>query len=399
MSVRAQLKIPVEKQHTCDACGCAFRFQAQAVVCGVGMGQESAMADLHRKLPRHLEQLRKNPDSVVAKHPCPNCGRYPPELNHQAAICHGVVLLASFIVLLIAFGLGGDPGPKRGASLFSLAWFGVVAFALIAAGHVAAVLTNPNRDPRLNQKRAQRKVAAGALQVVTPGRLVVPQGPANLSVGQLTALLLVLLAPLPFFSALAYRACGPGVQDNPSPIRPDLIGPGDEFLCLLPGLDVQGVGRWRGRPTARVLNAKEVGIQTIPAQGNEEVWGADLEVYVPRGSRLENSTLTPLVTFRMPDDPNLGGKLLQLQVEMKMTYAFLTGPGQFADRTAHVRSRFEVRVAPPGYTEGVRQAYLVGLIGGGLSLLGGIGLTLACIRWKAKASEIFLPEPETLSVG
>jgi hypothetical protein len=399
MSCRAKLHIPVEKQHTCDACGCVFRYTTQTTICGVAMGQEAALADLRRRLPRQLEQLRKNPDSVVERHPCPGCGCLPPEMNLRTVGAHGGVLLASFFVLLGAFCLAADPGLKRSASETNLAWFGVVAFTVVAAGHVVAAWTNPNRDPRANRRRAKREVAGGIVRVVTPGvKPAAPCGPANLSIGQLSALLLVLLAPLPFFSALSYRARGPAVKDNPH-LKPTLVSPGDEFTCALPGLSVEGLGRWRGRPTVRVLNAKEVGIRTLPARGNDEVWGHELEVHVRSGDRLENRPLDPVVSFTMPDDPNLGGQELRLQVDMKITYVFVTGFDTFVDRTTPISSRFTVQVAPPGYTEGLHQAYMVGLIGGGLSLLGGLGLMLACIRWKRKASEIFLPEPEAIPVG
>jgi hypothetical protein len=397
MSYRARIQIPVEKQHTCPTCGCVFRYTAQVTICGVGSRQEAAMANLQLNVPRHLEQLSKNPDLLVEKHPCPGCGHYPPEMNLQTRWFHVGLLVATCILSLAAFGVAADTGPQR-VSLISLTWFDIVAFAVVAAGHVIAVCIDPNRDPWANQRQARRQGAAGAVQVVTPGKPVVPHAPANLSVGQLTALLLVLMAPLPFFSALAYRACGPGIYDNPGCVRPDLLGPGEEFSCVLPGLTVEGVGRWRGRPSVRVLNAKETGIYTIAARGNDEVWGDELKVYTPRGSRVQNATLTPLVHFKLPDDPNLGGQELHLQVDMHMTYAVLVDFAQFVDRTTPVTSRFPVRVAPPGYIEGLHRAYLVGLVGAAFSLAGGLALTVASVRWKGQPSQIFLPQPDTVSV-
>jgi hypothetical protein len=397
MSYRARIQIPVDKQHACATCRCVFRYTAQVTICGVGSRQEAAMANLQRTVPRHLEQLRQNPDLVVEKHPCPGCGHYPPEMNLQTRWFHVGLLLATCILSLAAFGAAADTGPKR-VSLIGLAWFDIVAFAVVAAGHLIAVCIDPNRDPPANQRRALREVSAGAVQVVTPGKPVAPHAPANLSVGQLTALLLVLMAPLSFFSALSYRAFGPGIYDNPGCIRPEVLGPGEEFSCLLPGLDVQGVGQWRGRPTVRVLNAKETGIYTIAARGNDQVWGDELKVYTPRGSRVQNSTLTPLVYLKLPDDPNLGGQELHLQVNMNMTYAVLVDFGQFVDCTTPVTSRFPVRVAPPGYADGLHSAYLVGLVGAAFSLVGGLGLTVASVRWKGQPSQIFLPQPEAVSV-
>jgi hypothetical protein len=150
------------------------------------------------------------------------------------------------------------------------------------------------------------------------------------------------------------------------------------------------------RPTVHVLNAQEVGIETLPAIGKDDVWDGEIQVQVANGSDPRNRPLAPEVRFLMPDEENLCGKELQIQVDMDLTYAAMSDEEHYVDITIPISSHFEVRVAPPGSMQGLRRAFLVGMIGAPLSVVGGLALGLTSLRWKRRSSQILLPDAESL---
>jgi hypothetical protein len=399
MPIRAELKIPIVNRNTCPTCGCVFCYTMKAPLFGVGMSRETAVAQLQSTIPYQLERLRKAPDSLMEKHPCPDCGLFPPQMALSSPLIHAGMAAAALIITACMAGLASTPGPQRSTTFPGMAWVGVALFAAMAAVHVGTALYNPNRDSRANRARAAKELAAGVMHVVSPGKPPPPSGkPGRLPATEVTALMLVLVAPLTFFSALSFRARGPAVPDNPQ-LTPAVVSPGDEFACRMTDTRVEGIGKWRGQPTVQVINAKEVGIQALQARGSDEKWGDEIHVQIPKGSRLKNEPIQPLIQVALPNNADLGGKELRLQVSMNMTYAILHSDQSFVDKTSAVSSSLSVRVAPAGYTQGMYQAFMVGLAGGVLALIGGVWLAvLAVSSWKTNKSELLLPDPAAVAI-
>jgi hypothetical protein len=223
--------------------------------------------------------------------------------------------------------------------------------------------------------------------------------PPRLSFAQLLPLALVVLAPGACLDALLDQAGKPTPPVNPG-LRPMIVVPGDSCNCFLPDIRVEGVGLWRGQPTVRVLNAREVGApEKIDALGNNDPFGAEVTVHTHRFENPTNHPFSPLIRINLPKDPALGGKTLRLQVTMNMTYAVLKGRDQFIPQSANVSTTFPVQIAGPETLHGV-PVYLFGIIAGGAaSALGGIWFVLLALKGPkgTAAGEVFLSETAGLA--
>jgi hypothetical protein len=390
-----QLRIPLEKQHTCVACGCVFRHPMEKQVAGTAGAQLLALFNPEKQLQREMQEWQSHPQRVVAKHPCPGCGLIQPGMALWSRVGHPAAFLVAFFATLLIAGL--SLSPARGGAL---AWAGVVVFAAVAAVHAVTAFCNPNRNRLANLVRAKQELAAGTLKLVrlgAPGDAA--PAPANVTAWHLAALLLVVPAPLAFFYPLFYEAGRPAPPAN-THLKPEVVNPGDEVSYSLKGLRVQGVGPWRGVPTVRVLNAREVGApEKLAAQGSNERWGSEVKVYAPTGTApLSNGTLAPTICFTLPNDQALAGKTLQLGVNMHMTYAVLQGKYNFRNETASVSDTLSVQLAAPGYSQGLQEAFMPGVACAAVSCVGGLLLSLLAYGSHMKAApppgeEVLFPEP------
>jgi hypothetical protein len=92
------------------------------------------------------------------------------------------------------------------------------------------------------------------------------------------------------------------------------------------------------------------------------------------------------------------GKTLQLGVNMHMTYAVLQGKYNFRNETASVSDTLSVQLAAPGYSKGLQQAFLPGVVCAAVSFVGGLVLVLLAYgsfmkEAPAPGEEVLLPEP------
>ena len=347
----AQKTTPIERQHTCVACGGVFRYP---------------MANVPAFWASDPERARET-------HPCPSCGAIQPGMVPWAAVAHMIGLLVTFLAGLVLTGLSLQPlhhGP--------LAWVGIVLFTAVALTHVLATFYNPNGDLSENRERARREVAEGRLQLLEPGTPNPAAVPRPWGLWHLLALVLILPAPLAFLYPLSFVSAQPEPPTNPH-MEPAVVTTGDEVRCILQNARVAGVGPWRGQPTVRVLNAREIGApETLKARGSNEQWGNEVKVYRPRGSGpLSNSRLTPIIHFTLPEQESLGGKELRLEVTMPMAYVVLQGRNSFSTSSTTLAERLSVKLAPVGYAQGLKETYLIAMaVAVGLALLGGVPLTV-----------------------
>jgi hypothetical protein len=374
------------------ACGCVFRYPLERVA-KLHSGANSALAaSAEMERQRMTTHLRHHPEDGVEEHPCPTCGLIQPDMTSGGRVLHaaGAALAgAAFLGLLLAWGMGSRPPVE-------LTLLGVGVFVAVAVIHVAGILASPNWHRRANLARAEKEVASGHLKQVRPGSdSGAPSSSAGRPVQRSLAMLLVIVAPAAFLGSIIYEA-NHQPPTNPA-LEPAVVSPGDTVQYTITDLNVQGApgGKyWRGQPTVRVLNAAEVGSpETLAAQGSDRFWGHLADPQLPDHSL--NVPLSPTIQFTVPDDDDLGGQTLQLEVKMKITFAYLyydptSATVSTASDTKMVSRELTVRLAPAGYTENTQLAFLIGLGGAAFSILG--GAWLASLAWRRLATgEIIFP--------
>ncbi len=351
----------IEKQHTCIACGCVFRYRIDPTSTVGGMTR------MDRKM--------------VANHPCPTCGRYQPEMVMWSKVWHPLTAFFTLFALLIILCLATA---KSGPAHSTLAQVSVALFTLIALVHLGTALADPNADRNDNLERAQLEVARRKLELVSAGHPDRPARlPRNFTFWHVPALLLVLAGPVAFCYPICYPAPVAEVPTNPE-LDPSVVSPGDEVKYTFTKLRLEAINGdvWRGKPTVRVQNAAELGLpETLEAEGNDRQWTTKLTV--PRGSR--NSQFRPWVRIRIPKSAKLEGKTLRLAITMPVTYAVMRGmdwtfKSTFEDMHTTVRETVVVKLAQESSLAAAREVFLVGIAGGGLSFLG--GLWLMCLAWR-----------------
>jgi hypothetical protein len=395
MSCIANLRVPIEKQHTCAACGCVFRYLMQKNVIACGTTQRQAQANLPGCVRQQMAIWQQDPESLAEKHPCPDCGLVQPGMVSSALVSHASAAGFAFICLLFLLATQ-EAWKESGISLPTLAVVGIVLLGGMAAFHLFTLFSGPNRNRQANREQAQQEVATGVLTVVSPGdQAAADRVPPRLTAANLIPTALVILAPLACGVALVVQAEKPEPASN-AYLRPAVVSPGETCGCVIPNLNVQGLGHWRGQPTVRVLNAKEVGApEKLDARGNEEQWGSEVSVWLRRFERPADQPLCPMIRLSLPNNPALAGKTLQLQVSMKMTYAVLKGRDTFENKTASITSTFPVTLATPESLQG-GPVFLFALAAGCVaSALGGLWLGMLVPRGSREGSETFFHEPAT----
>jgi hypothetical protein len=382
----------IESQHTCVACGCVFRYPLERVA-KLHSGANSALAaSAEMERQRMTTHLQYHPEDGVEEHPCPTCGLIQPDMTSGGKAMHvagAALAAAAFIGLLLAWAFGSRPAVE-------LTLLGVGVFVAVAVTQIAGILASPNWRRRANLTRAEKEVASGHLRQVRPGSDgAAPVSSAGRPVQRLLALLLVIVAPAAFLGSIIYEA-NHSPPTNPG-LEPTIVCPGDTVKCPLTDLSIEGAADgqyWRGQPTVRVLNAAEIGgPETLDAKGSDRIWGHLADPQRPDHSL--NAPLTPTIQLTVPDDDDLGGQTLLLEVKMKMSYAYLSYDQSSSTvltstETKTVSKVVTVRLAPAGYNESTQLAFLIGLGGAAVSVLGGAWLAaLACRR--VMTGEIIFP--------
>jgi hypothetical protein len=384
----------IEKRHTCNRCGCVFAY-------GI---------DPHDWKTPWMSQNMK-PEGSVRCYPCPDCGMYQPEMVMWLKVAIPLSLMAAFLALLIVGAVGFA---SSGANAVLAAQIGVGVFAVYALFQVGTVFHNPNADLAENRAVARQMIKDRRLEVVSPGDPEsAPRPPRNFGLGYVPGLLLVLAGPAGFVLAILQLSSGkepPAANDHCSPA---VVLPGEKVRYTCHTCTAEGVSGdiWRGAPTVRVHNAKALGLpETLPATGSDRQWGEKFSVSKKAG----NQTIKPVITFTLPNDARLANQTVRLSVSMTITYPkmvqgglipdFLSSTKYFADTNHTISEQVALKVADQAAVAEARNAFLLGLAGAGVALLGGVWLTGAawCLVRKASRSEVVrdsdpepcAPEPE-----
>ncbi len=173
------------------------------------------------------------------------------------------------------------------------------------------------------------------------------------------------------------------LKRNPG-LQPEVLGPGEKVTIKLK-TDIHSVGgRWRGNlPTVKLLNNVEIGGPAeFTVTTNVESWGKTLAAK----DRDLHDPIDPWVKVTIPNDAQLGGKLVRLQVKLPISFPVESGNHTYNENTATLQKDVEINLAEPGLLKMYRGAWSVGMgVGLGCSLLGGILLTMLAKSMKDQA--------------
>jgi len=362
------------KQHTCSACGCVYRYLFTRKKAASGTPHDNTRGQAELKIAR---AIRNDIDEC----PCPTCGLVQPDMvGKYKKTWHLVFTVVTGVILgliVLSANNGGLPLDQAGKVAAAVAGFAVL-------GHLLTALGNPNARPARNRKEVQQQMEAGKVVVVRPGTAPnFAAVPPNLSVVQAACLLAIFVAP-PAFLAVVWVSDRHPMPRNQG-LKPDVIGPGD-VVTIPMKTSIQSIGGyWRGNPTVKVLNAAETGAPSkLIASSDAAGWGKFITV---KSSSDPFDPIKPWVKVSIPEDANLGGKDLRLQVALAVSYPVETRKGgNHIEKSSMVQQEVEIHLAETGLDRLYKDTWNKGIgIGLGGCLLGGLALTFLNQRLKSLA--------------
>lgn len=352
----ASLTGKVWKQHTCVACGCAYRYVLSRAVQGRGQTAEAAQA-----------AARSNVSSVLTRavdvQPCPECGVVQPDMVGQTKAAHHATLTGVAIVaLLVCLGVW----LLWDRYVTWLPWLGGGLGLLLTALHVGGVARSPNADLDANRDRARQAAAAGTLAVDQSGRVGAPRAvPGGLTVPQTIALAALVAGALAVPAPEMVRLLGRW-PINPN-CYPPVAGPGDTVRLSFPQFIIYAINStWRANPTVRVANAAELGLENrpLPARSNDDTWGNTLS-----GKRSAQSSKPTLwLDVDIPAAPSLARRSLDLDMRLDVSYPQGMG-NTFSNSRARFSPKAHLQLGPARAGHIYRALLLLGSLGGALLVI------------------------------
>jgi hypothetical protein len=382
----SNITVNVWKEHTCVGCGCAFRYLFKRKKTGQGGTPEAAEVNARKAVVKALE-------NEVDLQPCPGCGLYQPDMvGSRRGRWHRYLFLAALPVFLVVFILVL-------ADLVSYAtasWVLAGTAGVLALSHLVTDAFDPNRNLEANQRLAERRVEDGDLWVPEKRRRAEGRG-EEVGSGRTAAHLLCYL----LLSAGAVALAAPellrlslGWPTNPD-WTPMVAGPGDDPYIWFPEKVTSVKGYWSGNALARVTNAADVGLKQPIVQATTKTSTWPQTIRAKRSERNSSSTLW--VRVHLPEQQDLAGKTLQLQLELNVSYpAPMAGQERWNELRQQFRHTATIRLADPNAGHTYKTAWWAGLVGGTLLTLVP-ALLLAVLanafRRKANPTQIFVPGP------
>jgi hypothetical protein len=300
------------KKHICLGCGSAFRYHFERSTTGT---DSRSKRDAAEAAERNLD--RKLRDEVDLE-PCPACGLYQPDMVGSTRGCsHQVITIGAAIVAApwLILGLIGVAGLTEVIGLWIAFALSVIAFLL----QFLMARKNPNSDPVANVALCQEKLKSGKMQLLrklgTPGCAPAPwsKGPSRV---QWIVLILLGLSTLVLPSAEYLRLAARWPYN--AHWSPGVVGPGDHPRFYLDGEIKSVKGLWKGKATARVINAEELGlanVELLAATTKNDSWGKMIF-----GKSTSARSETPWVEIAIPDRPDLADKELRIQIHLDTEY-------------------------------------------------------------------------------
>ncbi|HEY1378613.1 MAG TPA: hypothetical protein VGF55_17570 [Gemmataceae bacterium] len=378
-----QATLTGQSTHTypCAGCGCVFKTIVERTVSDTGDFETVARQKATRRLAAELK-------AAAEVRPCPGCGLVPPGVvARRAQYRHAAVWLGTGLAAAAVGGLaaiGRVPLATAALAVPAVALLGVLLHGLIA-------FLNPNRHRAANHERAQADVAAGATEVLLPGK----EGEAGRTPRAWTArhtagIALAAAAPLALLVPAALRAhLGRAINAD---LRPEVVAPGTTFTAPLPPPAFRSVnGWWSATATVDVLNAAEAHAPKTLAAFTRPAWGggfhlSDTSMSVPSDLH---------VAATIPDDPALEGQTLRLRATLNVVYPTHMGNGAVDKSVTTVTHEFPVTLA--GRSD--YQAYTTALTGGLIACLVGTTLGGALLASGIGALKRQIAPPELVRLG
>ena len=379
------------REHTCIHCGCRFQCRKDWKVIGAGHSLQAAHANAGRLLQRSLTR-------EIARRPCPTCGLYQPDMvgpfrfKFHLFVFLGLAGCLFFVVLLvrIALALASE------APVFPLV-ASCIALAVIVTGwlaHLVIDIRNPNRSVLANLEIAQANLRNGKLRLVAAGDELLAKDPPAAAgwrpPGQF-ALHGVMFLALVFVPIGEMLRLIKGWQIN-SNCDPVVAGPGDSIRIQFPKRRITTVkGNWYGEGRAEILNADDLGVPTeLRLASCHDSWGEQIKIE----HEYDTHTVRYLwAQVELPDDPQLGGKIVQIKMDLDITHPKWK-PGGFENTKETATHTATVAVASERKAFSTYRTYFNfgGLGGSVLALIVSCLLTFPTIwvRSRALPSELYL---------
>jgi hypothetical protein len=344
------------KKHICLGCGSTFRYHFERSTTATdARSKRDAAEAAERNLDRKLRD-------EVDLEPCPACGLYQPDMVastrgciHQVITIGGVILIAPWLIL----GLFGVAGLTEITGL----WIAFVLSAIAFLLQFVMAKKNLNRDPVANIALCEEKLKSGKMQLLkklgTPGCAPAPWSKGPTSV-QWVVLVLLGLSTLAIPSA-EYLRLAAGWPYN-AHWSPGVVGPGDHTRFYLDGEIKSVKGLWKGKATARVVNAEELGLANVgqlATTTKNDSWGK-----IIFGKSTSSKSETPWVGIIMPDRADFAEKELQIQIHLDTEFP-ADSKGGFVDDEKSFEQTTTVKLArTPAAGSTYQGLYFVMGIGG-----------------------------------
>lgn len=354
----AKLSITFQKQHTCVGCESEFRYQLNRQVTATGASKEAAESNLQ-------EAVSKSLANDVDQHACPHCGMMQPEMialtrSSRAAAGTWIGFVLVVIGLVIAL--------PHWVTLSTSAMVSTGGMIVLLLLWLSSIFYNPNSNMARGLAASEEKMAAGTVQLMTPGKTqdAVDEF-SSPSSGQWSSLILaatsLILVGSPIFlpSIMGWKM---------NDCYPAVVGPGDQTTIYFAQQIRSLKGYWNGFVSA---SAKVEGSdQPVPVSGEtkQSTWGSTIS-----GKSVSNNTNTMWAKVRLPADVAYEGKTMTLDVAVNAS--FPVGEGrEFFEHNERFQQSTTLQLSESGSGAQYFKAWLTGQISAlACCIIGGLVLS------------------------
>jgi hypothetical protein len=333
----SKVSVRCVKQHTCVACASKYSYVLVRNLQGTGGTAAAAEANAEKAALKAVQ-------GEVDFHPCPACGVVQPDMTavvvNKRFWIAGLVGLAGVVISFIC-------GFSRATQIMPAAYIGA-AFTLV--GTLIAAWANfyaPNRDLVSNRATSEGKCQAGKLKLderaaAQPDAML--QTPASQKRGHRIGLALCAAAVVATLAPPALQTLGGWPTNKTS--YPEVVGAGDEARFYFNEDIVSINGKWKGHEIAAyVTNADKLGTAQprLTATTKSESWGTTIS-----GKSVSNSTNKMYLDVKFPAEPDLAGKELALNMQVRTVYPHGVGNDAFQDESKVFKHATTVTMGPAG---------------------------------------------------
>ncbi len=361
------------KQHRCAGCSALYRYLFKRQALATASSPERAQAQARQKLDTAI-------NTTFDQQPCPQCGFYQPDMSAQYRraryVGYGWCLWITLAV--IACLSAADAVTIPGLTLTVLL---VVGFC--AAAEAWTSFRDHNGDLAKNRRLAETAMAKGIVRLDTPGAGNQPHLDAGWRKPGPAVYVLLLLGVLVLPAAEAVRR----VRDWPlnEPFFPPVVGPGDKTTFYMPEKITSLKDYWRGQPSVQVMNADALGTSADqwPATAKENSWSGTISVK----SSEKDSRSSPWISFIVPNENSLVGKVAALRLELKTEFPQMVGSSTYQTMKKDFVAESDLTLAPEGAGAQYLGCWYLGLVASALALAVAVWLLCRHARGEGRSTQ------------